>query len=336
MHFDPDAAAKPGSGIFGLPHLFDDAEIVLLPVPFDATTSYGNGTAHGPEAIFAASSQVDLFHRRFGKIYERGIHMLRPDERIARLSAEAREIAVPIIEKGGAEPGDEQDVARVNMASEEMNVFVYKQATSLLSAGKKIGLIGGDHSTPFGMIKALAEMHKDIGILQLDAHMDLRDAFEGFQWSHASIMHNVLSRIPGVSRLVQVGIRDFGLGEVEFARAHGSRCAVFYDEAMFEERAAGTPFDGLCKRIIDALPEKVHVSFDIDGLSPAYCPHTGTPVPGGLSFNEATYLLWKLKESGRRVVGFDLVEVCPSPSPDEPEWDANVGARMLYPMCGML
>ncbi len=336
MHFDPDGAAKPGSGIFGLPHLIGDARIALLPVPFDATTSYGNGTATGPEAILGASAQVDLFHRRFGRIYERGIHMLEPDDRIARLSAEAREIALPLIEKGGAEPGDEREVARVNLASEEMNAFVYKQAAGLLSMGKSVGLVGGDHSTPFGLIRALAEMHGDIGILQIDAHMDFRDAFEGFQWSHASIMHNVLSKIPGVSRLVQVGIRDFGAGEVEFARSQGSRSAVFYDEAMFEERAAGAAFDGQCKRIIDSLPERVHVSFDIDGLDPSCCPHTGTPVPGGLSFNEATYLLWKLKQSGRKVVGFDLVEVCPGPNADEPEWDANVGARMLYTMCGLL
>ncbi|MCC6971876.1 MAG: arginase family protein, partial [Phycisphaerales bacterium] len=189
MQFDPDAAAKPGSGIFGLPHLIGDARIVLLPVPFDATTSYGNGTANGPEAILAASSQVDLFHRRFGRIYENGIHMLTPDERIARLSAEAREVAQPLIEKGGAERGDDRETARVNLASEEMNAFVYKQSAGLLSMGKMVGLVGGDHSTPFGLIRALAEMHKEIGVLQIDAHMDFRDAFEGFQWSHASIMH---------------------------------------------------------------------------------------------------------------------------------------------------
>lgn len=336
MHFDPDAAARPGAGIFGLPHLLGDARIVLLPVPFDATTSYGNGTANGPDAIFDASLQVDLLHRRFGRIYEQGIHMLAPDDRIARLSDEAREIAVPLIEKGGAEPGDHREVARVNMASEEMNAFVYKQASALLSKGKKVGLIGGDHSTPFGLFRALTEMHGEVGILQIDAHMDFRHAFEGFQWSHASIMHNALTRLPAITRLVQVGIRDFGAGEVEFARASGSRSAVFYDEVMFEERAAGATFESQCRRIIDALPEKVHVSFDIDGLDPACCPHTGTPVPGGLKFNEATYLLWKLKESGRSVVGFDLVEVCPSPTPDGPEWDANVGARMLYTMCGLL
>ncbi len=336
MRFDPDAAAKPGSGIFGLPHLVGDARIVLLPVPFDATTSYGNGTANGPDAIFDASLQVDLLHRRFGRVYEQGIHMLAPDDRIARLSAEAREIAVPLIEKGGAEEGDEREVARVNMASEEMNAFVYKETAGLLSRGKKVGLVGGDHSTPFGLIRALAEMHGEIGILQIDAHMDFRDAFEGFQWSHASIMHNVLSKVPGVSRLVQVGIRDFGAGEVAFAKANGSRSAVFYDEVMFEERSAGATFESQCKKIIDALPEKVHVSFDIDGLDPACCPHTGTPVPGGLSFNEATYLLWKLKESGRTVAGFDLVEVCPGPGEGAPEWDANVGARLLYTMCGML
>jgi agmatinase len=339
MQFDPDAAAKPGAGIFGLPHLIEDARIVLLPVPFDATTSYGNGTAAGPDAIFDASGQVDLFHRRFGRIYERGIHMLSPDERIARLSAEAREIAEPLISKGGADPEDAEDVrdvARVNMASEEMNAFVYLESKALLEKGKRVGLVGGDHSTPFGLIRALAERHGQIGILHIDAHMDYREAFEGFAWSHASIMHNVLTHIPGVTRIVQVGIRDFGAGEVAFAKAHEGRTAVFYDEAMFEERAAGVTFEQQVARIVEALPPKVYVSFDIDGLEPSCCPHTGTPVPGGMSFNEVTYLLWRVAQSGRTIVGFDLVEVCPGANADEPEWDANVGARLLYTLCGMV
>lgn len=334
MAFDPDAAGKPGSGIFGLPATREEAKIILLPVPFDATTSYGGGTAAGPDAIFDASMQVDLYDRRLGRIYERGIFMEPVDERISRLSEEARELALPIIERGGAEAGDTAAVAKVNAAGEEVNRFTYEHTRRVLAEGKTPGLVGGDHSTPFGAIRACAEHAGTLGILHIDAHMDFRNAYEGFAWSHASIMHNVLTRIPQVTRIVQVGIRDFGEGEMDFGTEQGKRVHTFYDDVWAEEMAGGaTSLSDLIKRAIAELPESVYVSFDIDGLDPSLCPHTGTPVPGGLPFNSAVLLLDALKQSGKRVIGFDLVEVCPDPAGGE--WDANVGARMLYRLCGL-
>lgn len=332
MSFDPDAAGQPGSGIYGLPFTREQARVVLLPVPFDATTSYGNGTAGGPAAIYDASMQVDLYDRRFGRIYERGIFMEPESERIAALSAAARKKAVPIIEQGGAGEGDEAALKAVNAASEEMNAFVYEQTRRTLKEGKVPGLVGGDHSTPLGAIRACAEAAGEMGLLHIDAHMDFRDAYEGFACSHASIMHNVLTRVPGVVRMVQVGIRDFGEGEMGFGIEQGKRVHTHFDDQWAEELAGGTAYLDLVKRALEPLPGKVYVSFDIDGLDPALCPHTGTPVPGGLSFNQAALLLEALKKSGRTIVGFDLVEVCPSP---DDEWDANVGARVLYKMCGL-
>jgi agmatinase len=163
--------------------------------------------------------------------------------------------------------------------------------------------------------------------------MDFRIAYEGFRWSHASIMYNVLMQIPQVTKLVQVGIRDFGEGEMDFGIEQGRRVETHFDDAWADELAeGGTTFSDLCRRVVGALPPSVYISFDIDALDPALCPHTGTPVPGGLSFNQVVILLGVLKTSGRRIVGFDLVEV--SPGPDEDEWDANVGARVLYKLCG--
>lgn len=334
MQFDPDAAGKPGSGIFGLPFNREQSQVVLLPVPFDATTSYGNGTAAGPSAIFDASMQVDLYDRRFGRIYERGIYMEPENERIAALSASARRLAAPIIEKGGAEPSDSASLEQVNAAGEEVNRFTYEHTRKVLAEGKVPGLVGGDHSTSFGAILACAEQtgSQGLGILQLDAHMDLRPAFEGFAWSHASIMHNVLTRIPQVTRLIQVGVRDFGEGEMAFGIEMGTRFHAFFDDLWAEELAGGTPFMDLAKSAISMLPDTVYVSFDIDALDPSLCPHTGTPVPGGLSFNQAGLLLDVLRQSGKRVIGFDLVEVCPC---EDNEWDANVGARVLYRLCGL-
>ena len=331
MPFDPDAAGQPGSGIFGLPHTRPEARIVLLPVPFDATTSYGNGTAAGPSAIYDASMQVDLYDRRMGRIYERGIFMEPESEKIASLSAQARKLAVPIIEQGGAGDEDAAAVAKILSAGEQVNAFTYEHTKRVLAEGKIPGLVGGDHSTPLGAIRACAEQAGSLGILHLDAHMDFRDAYEGFVYSHASIMFNVLSKIPQVTKLVQVGIRDFGEGEMDFGIEQGKRVHTYYDDQWAQAMAEGTPFVQLAREAVAQLPERVYVSFDIDALDPALCPHTGTPVPGGLSFNHAALILDALKTSGKKVVGFDLVEVCPG----ETEWDANVGARVLYKLCGL-
>jgi agmatinase len=337
MPFDPDAAAAPGTGIFGLPFTEQESGVVLIPVPFDATTSYRRGTADGPRVIREASMQVDLFDRRFGRIYERGIHLLDESERIRTLSEEAGKTAEPLIAGGGTtgdEGADARILASVNAASERVNQFVYEETRRVLKLGKTPGVVGGEHSVPFGSIRACAEHAGSLGVLHIDAHMDFREAFEGFAWSHASIMHNVLSRIPGASRLVQVGIRDFGERELAFAESHGDRVKVYFDDAMAERQAQGKTWMSIVDEIIADLPERVYVSFDIDGLDPSLCPHTGTPVPGGLSFNQVTLLLDALRRSGKTLVGFDLVEVAPGAA-DGPEWDANVGARVLYKLCGL-
>lgn len=336
MPFDPDAAGAPGSGIFGLPFTREESKIVLLPLPFDATTSYGNGTAAGPDAIFDASMQVDLYDRRFGRVYEKGIFMEPSSDRIGAISKRARELAVPLIEKGGAEEGDALDaaaVAKIEAAGEEVNTFTYEHTKAVLREGKIPGLVGGDHSTPLGAIRACAEHAGELGILHIDAHMDLRQSFEGFRYSHASIMYNVLSTVGQVKKLVQVGIRDFGEGEMDFGTEQGSRVHRFYDDQWSQELLDGAAYSDLCKQAVALLPQKVYVSFDIDALEPSLCPHTGTPVPGGMSFNQAILLLDALKQSGKAVVGFDLVEVCPG---DDGEWDANVGARVLYKLCGLV
>lgn len=331
MSFDPDAAGQPGAGIFGLPHSRDQAAIILIPVPFDATTSYGTGTSRGPQAIRQASVQVDLLDRQYGLIYEQGIFMEAENERIAAVSRRTRSLAEPIIAQGGTNESDAGAVREINEAGEMVSTFVSGEISRVLAEGKIPGLVGGEHSVSFGAIKACAERYGPIGVLQLDAHMDLRKEYEGFEWSHASVMWNVLTHVPEVTRLVQVGIRDYGKGEAEFAAAHGDRVSTFYDADWYAQRADRRSILDQCSEVIEALPEQVYVSFDIDGLEPSLCPHTGTPVPGGLSFNEAAFLLKVLADSGRRIVGFDLVEVCPG---EQGDWDANVGARMLYKLCG--
>ncbi len=335
MHaFDPDAAAAPGSGIFGLPHTRAEARVVLVPVPFDATTSYRPGTADGPSAIRQASAQIDLLDRHFGPVYQQGIYMEDEDRQIRKLSAQAGALARPLIEAGGGE-ADPDSLARVNAASETLNDFVHERVARILAEGKVPGVVGGEHSVTFGAVRAIAERFASFGILHVDAHMDLRQAFEGFTFSHASVMRNVLVQIPQVTRLVQVGIRDCGQAEVDFAQSQGKRVRVHYDDQWAELLLDGSHFPDLVHDALAALPETVYVSFDIDGLDPSLCPHTGTPVPGGLSFNQAAIILDTLRRIGKRVIGFDLVEVAPGPV-GAPEWDANVGARILYKLCGLV
>jgi agmatinase len=331
MAFDPDAAAAEGSGIYGLPHTPAEARVVIVPVPFEATTSYGGGTAAGPRAMFEASKQVDLYDRETGHPYEAGIAMLDEDPRVVQWNAEAKRIAQSVIARGGAVDDDtRRAVAEVNEFGARLNAWVYEKTCALLDAGKIAVILGGDHSVPFGAIRTYAERYPGLGILHLDAHADLRDAYEGFTWSHASIFHCVMTRLDGVARLVQVGVRDLGSAESEMIESSGGRIVTYFDSDVAARKEKGTPFAAIADEIVAELPHDVYLSWDIDGLDPTLCPGTGTPVPGGLSWNEAIGLLRALVRAKKRIVGLDLCEV----SPGATEWDANVGARLLYKMIG--
>ncbi len=325
---DPNAPANPNAGIYGLPYTLEESKVVLIPVPFEVTTSYGGGASKGPAAIREASLQVDLFDGETGKPYISGIHMLEPDQRIVRLNKSAKSKARRIIEKGGDVQGDPKlarDLDLVNAACDEMNVWVYKTTLGHLKNHRVVGVVGGDHSVAFGAIKAHAKHYGRIGVVHVDAHADLREAYEGFTWSHASVMYNVLHRIAEVRKLVQVGIRDYCEQENQETEMWGRRVAT-----LRLGPSVGSWQDA-CLRLIQDLPERVYISFDIDGLDPSLCPHTGTPVPGGLTWREAECLL-SLVANNRKIIGFDLCEVAPGPKGDE--WDANVGARMLYKLIG--
>lgn len=340
--FDPGAAALPGSGLFGLTTTEANARVVVVPVPFDATTSYRRGTSRGPAAILEASRQVDLFDREVGRPYEAGIVLRAEDPLVVAMNEEARAACDPVIEAAGVLDGDPrltQALARANALSEALNIWVYEATKALLTAGKMPVVLGGDHATPFGAIRAYSERYPGLGILHVDAHADLRDAYEGFAHSHASIMHNVATHLGAVGKIVQVGIRDFSEDELRFSEASAGRIVTHFDVDLARGRFEGETFRAQCERIVKDLPADVYVSFDIDGLDPALCSHTGTPVPGGLSFHEASYLVGAVVRSGRRIVGVDLCEVAPGPGGveadgDDEQWDGNVGARMLYKLIG--
>ncbi len=333
--FDPDGVGVANGAYFGLPFAPDDAELVLVSVPWDVTVSYGAGTVYAPDAIIEASTQLDFYDPMAPGAWRRGIATAGIDYSLQELSQRLRADAARVIEylENGGAPDDESIVRklrRVNEGCATMNAKVEEQVARWVDAGKMVGLVGGDHSTPYGAIRALGVHYAAFGILHVDAHRDLREAYEGFHYSHASIMFNVLRDVPQVKKLVQVGVRDYSEQEAALAEA-SERIVSFEDFALAEAAFGGATWDEQCRRIVDALPEAVYISFDIDGLSFENCPHTGTPVSGGLSFNQAVWLLRTLARSGRRIIGFDLVEVCPA---TDDRLDAITGARMLWKLCG--
>lgn len=338
-NFDPSQPGLADASIFGLPFSAEDSEIIIIPVPWEVTVSYGSGASEGPDAILDASFQVDLHHQEFPELWKLGIYLDTNEqtEKWAKESEKYKSLAQPIIEalESGevieSLPGLQSDLDKINKVCKNLKEEVKQRVLYWTKKGKKVALLGGDHSTPLGYYEALASQHNEFGLLHLDAHMDLRIAYEGFTYSHASIMYNAL-QIPQLTKIVQVGIRDFCQQEVETAFEHGNRVLVHTDMDLKAETYTGKTWEQQCETIIAALPQKVAISFDIDGMYPWYCPNTGTPVPGGFSFEQAAYLLSKLGESGKEIIGFDLVEVAPG----DDDWDGNVGARMLFHMCGVL
>jgi agmatinase len=324
--FDPNNLASEESNLFGLPFTAEESDIIILPAPWEVTVSYATGTAKGPEAILEASKQVDLFDPDAPNAWKAGIHLLPLNDDLAEKSIELRDRAERHIQSLQQNSETESTALEtINQACSEMVAYVQQECGYWLDRKRIVGLLGGDHSTPLGFIHALSERHASFGILQIDAHCDLRDAYEGFQYSHASVMFNAL-KSPQVERLVQVGIRDYCQQEVELITNSNGRIVTFFDEILANERYEGKTWKEQCTEIVNALPEKVYISFDIDGLNPSLCPNTGTPVAGGLEFAQAIYLMRILVKSGKKIIGFDLNEVAPG----EDEWDANVGARLLF------
>jgi agmatinase len=338
-NYDPNSVGNPNNNIFGLPTDEDNARLVLLPIPWEVTVSYGAGTARAADAIFKASLQVDLFDPEFPDAWKQGFYMRQTDRKILMKSDYLRkeaELYIDYISKGEEVEANQfmtKTLKEVNEGSRFLNNWVHEQTKALLDRGKLVGLVGGDHSSPLGFFKAVGEKHGEFGILQIDAHFDLRKSYEGFNYSHASIMYNALEEIPAITKLVQAGIRDYGSDEMEYVKNSNSRIVTYFDKEIRNRIYEGETWKIIAEEIINKLPEKVYISFDIDGLDRKLCPFTGTPVPGGFELEQVFYLFSKILQSGKKIVGFDLNEVGIGGDTD---WDANVGARVLYKLCNLL
>lgn len=334
--FNPNDPGDKSSNIFGLPFTADESEVIFVPIPWEVTVSYHSGTAKGPDAIYEASFQVDLFDSFVKDPWKSGMHMIKPDKELKESGKQLRNKAesyFKMMNNGFSADSNEAMQSLLNVINSgcaNMVRIVERETNRYLKKNKIVGLIGGDHSTPLGFIKALSKYHSSFSVLQIDAHADLRIAYEGFEYSHASIMYNALKE-KSVNKLVQVGIRDYCTEEVEVMQKNKNRVVTYFDRDIKHRKYKGESFEKTVKEIISKLDKKVYLSFDIDGLDPKLCPSTGTPVAGGFEAEEVVYLIQKLVESKRTIIGFDINEVAPGKT----DWDANVASRLLYKIAGL-
>ena len=337
-HFDPNSASNPRNNIFGLPFSEEDSALVILPVPWEVTVSYGAGTSRAADHIFSASMQVDLFDQESGNAWRKGFYMRPTDRKILMKSDYLRkeaELFIDYTSKGELVENNTfmcKSLKEINEGSVNLNRWVYEQTKDLLAKGKLVVILGGDHSTPLGYFKAIAEKFGQFGVLQIDSHCDLRKSFENFTYSHASVMYNALNEIPEITKLVQIGIRDYCEEEFNYIRDHQHRVSTFFDKDIKERQYEGQSWRQVADDIVSQLPELVYITFDVDGLDPKLSRHTGTPVPGGFDVEQIFYLVKRIIQSGKKFIGFDLDEI----GVGETGWDANVGARILWKLCNLL
>lgn len=278
LGLDPETAA------------YESARFAVLPIPYDATTSFGVGTREGPRAIITASQQVELY-----------------DEGLGRESLKDGVATLDPVPPNTAGP-------------EQMVRDCYRAARKVVQDGKFLLALGGEHSISSGLVKAVKTRFKDLSVLQIDAHADLRDSYQGTPWSHAAVMRRIHDlRVPAVG----VGIRNYSQDEARFIKQAGKKI-ISARTCRDSKSWIGDAVAG--------LSDNVYVTIDIDGFDPAFAPGTGTPEPGGLDWYQVADLLEAVARA-RTIVAADLVEVRPLPPNTVTEF---LAAKLLYRLIGLV
>jgi agmatinase len=258
----------------------DDSTIVVIPVPYDGTSTWIKGADKGPEAIIEASANMELYDiETDSEVYRKGIFTDTPIE-------------------GFSFPEDVVD-------------SLADRVSYHLEKGKFVTVIGGEHSISLGPVKAQAQHHKDLTVLQLDAHSDLRDEYNGSKYSHACVMARVKELCP----IVQVGIRSMDSSE----KNHMDKSRVFFAKDIYSAK-------DWTKKVASKLSKNTYITIDLDVLDPSIMPSTGTPEPGGLSWYDVLILLRTISEK-TNIVGFDIVELCPDDKNKAPNF---LAAKLIY------
>ncbi len=274
---------------------FDSAQVVVLPIAYEHTTSYGRGAGGAPEAILEASHQVELYDEEL-------------DAEIFRMAGGIATLPIMRFDD------DCRDAAAIEAIREQVH--------QLIQQGKRVVSIGGEHTIAVGTVQAHTQCDSEISILQLDAHSDLRDEYEGNRYSHASTMARIYEFHPDI---VQVGIRSQCAEEAKFIQENGVN--TFY--ALHLKRNKESEWHDA---VIDRLKANVYVTFDCDFLDPSLIPALGTPEPGGFGWDETIAFLRKLA-AHRNVVGFDVNELAPMPPLHHPQF---IIAKLIYKWIGYI
>jgi agmatinase len=256
------------------------SDIIMVPVPYDETSTWMKGADKGPDAIMEASPNLEFYDVETStEVHKKGIHTINP-----------------IIE---------------NKSPESLVNAVYDKTLHLLRGKKFPVIIGGNHTVSIGSIKAFSEYFKNFSVLQLDAHSDLREEYEGSKFNHACAMARVREFAP----LVQVGIRSMWVEELPFVK----KKKIFYAHELYYDKK-------LYKKAVERLSRNVYITIDLDVFDPSLMPSTGTPEPGGPDYYELMHFLRDVAKK-RNIVGFDVVELCPSPHNKTPDF---IAAKVIY------
>jgi len=259
---------------------YESSGIIILPVPYDATSTWMKGSDKGPEAIMAASVNLEFYNiETKTEVHRKGIYT-----------------AEPVI------TGD---------SPEELAIAVRNRVSDILGDNKFPVIVGGNHTVSIGSVRAFSEKFNDLCVLQLDAHADMRQQYEGSSLNHACVMSRIVEMVPAV----QVGIRSVAAEELPFIRED----RIFYAHELYHDST-------LYNNASDLPSSNVYVTIDLDVLDPSIMPSTGTPEPGGLDYYRMMHFLRDVTRK-RNVVGFDIVELCPSPVNKAPDFTA---AKIIY------
>jgi agmatinase len=339
--FNPESVGQKGEDyLFGMPPAEHPA-VQVFGLPWDLSSSFRRGSAKSPKAIQELSDQIDLYDPNFPGAWKAGFalkhlddHDFWPDQNQIHSLRDKLSAHREQLEGGGA--GNEKTQQEINQITHQIHLRLKDLTTSCLEADQIPAILGGDHSCPLGAYQAALGKYPDLAIIQIDAHADLRPAYEGLEHSHASIMHNALES--GLSQLKIVGLREASPAELKRCK-EDERISSLEDYEIANALSEGKTWAEIIHPLINNLPEHIWISLDIDGLDVSLSQHTGTPVPGGLSWHQLQYLFSQLA-ARHKIIGFDLCEIRALDLDLQSEgkvesWDAILGARLLFRLCSL-
>ena len=272
---------------------YNESEIVIVSAPYEHTVSYGGGTKNGPDAILRASQYVEFFD----------------DELFKELCFEKKIATLEKIDFSDAKDKDALDL-------------IYNMTKALLNDNKFVVTLGGEHTISAAPIKAHFEKYPNMCILQFDAHSDFRNSYNGSIYSHASVMARVAEFFPP-DKITQLGIRAQCIEEAEFIK--NNNVNTFYASAV----RRGLHSHNWIEKLVDSLDEEIYITFDVDYFDPSIMPTTGTPEPDGFLYSETLDVFRKIREKGKKIIGFDVVELAPLDGINHPDITC---ARLIYKM----